>query len=695
MAAKRPRISTNKLNILDFSLGIRAGEINDNFDLIRYWIESERLRIGGWGLVEGFELTKDLTNFSIHVSEGLLINEYGEEIEVPEHTFHVGPPQYPETADNITETLTADNTGLIKLSYPIYSNTKHKVINYMAGDGQDFTTDVLTLRDVDTNQALSIAGDVEWIEETYIKLTSRWAHREIRIEYLYAADRIDAIFVKNDGSEYKDPMPVGIISTSPSQQVVQDYFNDGWYLIGFAYWHVGREIDVEFFTGDRTLRKVFVDKNNVLYLNGKPYREKTVIYFEEPKPPQENDLWYDVVTEILYIWRPNEDGEYEWQPVNDLARGITEVYQFSPEENPDDLQTFDFNSQPKLFFMPGKHQITVIVDQVVVMEDQYEELYYDKDEVERLKAQARTEEAEDLYASLQKNLTGYGIKFTYPLERPSIVEIRISHDLNTRKHETDVFQHDCVFLKTDSQTVASASTLTYSVGCEYESGMAQLEIYKNGIRLINDVHYKEVQRDGSYATEPGQLCNRFKLLAIPNVGDILDFRVLRQMSSYANLKAIIKEFEDEVTACQTQVANIQEEVAEATEEFRRQNTSYGQRLTQTESDIISLQSGKMNADIRIAKANLDASIYNGIVSDRIEMTKQANAFSIFLNNVAPTDFVQITYALTDESAPILLLPQRGDYVLEATTDGSNLRLNGKWLNTASAKLYINGFKIGV
>ena len=57
VAAVPPRIY--ELNTLDFSLGIRAGEINDNFDLLRYWIEAERLRVGGWGIVEGFELSKD------------------------------------------------------------------------------------------------------------------------------------------------------------------------------------------------------------------------------------------------------------------------------------------------------------------------------------------------------------------------------------------------------------------------------------------------------------------------------------------------------------------------------------------------------------------------------------------------------------------------------------------------------------
>ena len=43
-----------KLNELDFSPGIRASDINENFELLKRWIEEERLRVSGWGIVEGF-----------------------------------------------------------------------------------------------------------------------------------------------------------------------------------------------------------------------------------------------------------------------------------------------------------------------------------------------------------------------------------------------------------------------------------------------------------------------------------------------------------------------------------------------------------------------------------------------------------------------------------------------------------------
>ena len=43
MATKR----ITKLNELDFSPGIRASDINENFELLKRWIEEERLRVSG------------------------------------------------------------------------------------------------------------------------------------------------------------------------------------------------------------------------------------------------------------------------------------------------------------------------------------------------------------------------------------------------------------------------------------------------------------------------------------------------------------------------------------------------------------------------------------------------------------------------------------------------------------------------
>lgn len=703
-AKERPRKKTgeiiDKLNILNFALGIRAEEINENFELLKYWIEAERLRMGGWGLVEGFELTKvvekigDVFDFKIHVDKGVLINEKGEEIHVDEWMTD----SIPVNKDQVAETLIVDEEGKLKLEYPIYSNRWRHVIYYApemsAVDGISAETIINEIRrsnelkiyELSTNRPVDLTSDIVYIAEKEICLHPNWIGKELRIEYLHADDRIDGIFVKNDGSEYsyKKNIGVGNISTSPSIQNIQDYFEQGWLLIGFAYWHVGQIVDVEFFTGDRMLRKVFVDRNNILYLNGKPYQEKTVIYFVEPNPPQENDLWYDVETEILYIWRKGPDGEYGWQPVNDLARSVTEIYQFRETENPDDLQTLNFFNHPKLFFMPGRHQLMVIIDQVVIMEDQYEELYYGKDEIEALDPEIYPEQ----YAQLQKNLCGYGIRFKYPLERPSVIEIRVTHDLNTRKHEEDLFQHEHVFTQTGQYTVEDPSANVFSAKCEYEYGTSQLEVFLNGLKLSPD-KYTEIQK-----AENSGLCDRFSIENLL-VGDIVDFRVIRTVSSYANLKLIIKEYEDKIKELTETVTENVLSINQEQEIIRGNQDELEENVAMHTAQITALQQNALTKTYPVVKENLAQDLRNGIATGKINKKFITNMGTFFLEDVKPTDFIVVAYEASNDTDMRLLSEARNDFALEESEDGTFLHLDGRWLDDAAAAIYITGLKIGV
>ena len=690
MAAKLPNIQ--ELNTLNFSLGIRAKEINDNFDLIRYWIEAERLRIGGWGLVEGFELTKDIQRYStaegwkywnatIHVGAGILINEQGQEVHVAEHTENCMPPRYTP----VREVVKADAYGLLNIKYPVYSKSFHHVAYYIPEeDQQELDPGEIVIKIRDTETQLGLYTDIEWIAGNQIKLTSNWANQEFDLAYDYSDDRIDGIFVKHDGSRYI--MELGIISTSPSEEKVQDYLTNGWYLVGFAYWHIGREVDVEFFTADRTLRRVYVNKNNILYLNGKPYSEKTVIYFEEPDPPQENDLWYDVEREILYIWRPR-NGKYQWIPVNDLARTITNTYTFHKNENPEDLQTFLFESCPELNFMPGRNQLMIIIDQVVIMQDQYDELY--------------SEGGENHYS-------GYGFRLKYPLERPSIVEVRVQHSLNTRYDEEDMFQHNWLFREEGEYVVADTDTgVLYDMKCTYASGQKETEIYKNGLRLMPGVHYAEVRyEDEQDADEEGQQCGYIRLLQPPEIGDVISFRVLRQVTGFADLKAAFHDYETRLMECeqalfnpieadtgvdQPLIAGIKQNIGD----LQAHVTNILARLADAEDTVTSMEDNKMDTDTVFDENYLDNTVRKGIINGKIEMNLQTNSSSIFLEDVSPDDFLTIAYIKNNLSDPILLLRERYDYSLAETEGGSYLHLAGKWLNDAQASVYITGLRLGV
>ncbi len=656
----------NKLNILDFSPGIRAEEINENFDLIKRWIEAERIRIGGWGLVEGFDLSADLTNFTITVSNGIMINQAGEEVKVSGTKIMAGPPVF----KNITEEHVIKEDGSIELQFAPYSDINKHTIIYNPPDHVSFNEEELTITDIETGMNLTLR-DIRFIDENVIIVNSEYAEKRVRIQYLYANDRIDAIFLKKDGSEYI--YEKGIISTSPSQEVIQDYLKNGYYLIGLAYWHIGKTIKVDFITADRTLRPIYVDENGNIFLNGKLYKGYKFIYFEEPKNPEPNDLWYDTVNEILYIWRPDENGKYRWTPINDLSRFNREYGCFNIKENPQDLRTFMFDEKPNLRFVPGYNQLTIIIDQVVLMRDQYEEIF-DPSKFD-----------EDI-------CSGKGFRLKQPLERPSVVEVLVDHSINTKGQKLELFPHISSFLKIESIEVNDNTVKRINTEGEYEIGNNQLEVWINGRHLVNKTEFIETKKDFVPATENdlGKLSDAFEIKAVLNVGDIITYKITRYMATYDHLRKI-------TDALNKRVDDAVRDLHAATDELHEviTNTSTALddlkvRVKGNEDNIAMLNEEKIS---EVALKDILPEVKQKLVADKKCFVQNITSNQISLPMISRNDFVSIYYI--DGQTTRMILIENEDYVIVENGTGIIVELESYLIGNENAKLYIEAVMIGV
>lgn len=659
---------TEELHNLDFTVGIRSQQINENFDLLRRWIEAERLRAGGWGLVEGFELTKDLSDFSIHVSEGTLINQDGKEVKVDEYKFIAGPPVYKE----LTEETVVGAEGLIQLEHPAYSNIEKHCIIYNPPQNPILHDEEFSILNLDTGTYLT-TKDIIFIDQDSVIINTDYVGARIQINYLYANDRIDAILLKKDGSEYI--YEIGIISTSPSQEVIKDYLDKGYYLIGFAYWHIGTEVDVQFITVDRTLRPIFVDENNNLYINGILYTGHKFIYFNKPDNPLENDLWYDTEKEILYIWRPNkETGEYEWKAINDLSRFYREYGIFTELENPDDLQTFTFEEKQNLRFIPGYNQLTIVIDQVVIMRDQFEELYDD----------VRYE---------SDGVTGYGFKLKTPLERPSIVEVYCDHSVNTNSDAMELFPHIASFVDTKVFTIQSdTDSNIFTTDGEYELGNNQLEVWLNGVLLNSPNLFCELKADetASTADDLGILSNKFQVLVTLKAEDTITYRITRHMATYDNFRKVsdalnekVNTAIDELHESQVELDNLINNVSSAINDIKESNTQLNKKVSTIENNYISKETGVTAEDLA---DDLKSKVISGIQY----FNQSAVSSEITLMNFSENDFFSL-YWINDMTRLILI--RDTDYNISAIENGIVINLEPQWIND-TAIIYIEAINLG-
>jgi hypothetical protein len=232
---------------------------------------------------------------------------------------------------------------------------------------------------------INISGNI-------ITVNASWAGQKVFVEYLYSLNRIDAVLVSPAG-EYQ--IEKGIISTSPSHIEFENY--NGYSTVALIEIVVDNQNYLLVYDKYKALRKIYVDNENRLFINGKLYKEPQSIYFEQPEMPEINSLWYDVENNRLMIWR-EEQGVIGWfYAENENFGPVKELKIFNPENNPQDLKTFIFEEE-RLFFSPGSNQVEVIIDNTVLMNDQFLEL----------------EE-------------GNGIQLVKALDKPAFVEFRITH----------------------------------------------------------------------------------------------------------------------------------------------------------------------------------------------------------------------------------------------------------------------------
>ena len=665
---------TTKLNKLDFSPGIRASEINENFELLKRWIDEERLRVSGWGLVEGFNLAKDLDNFTITVGSGVIIDKKGAQIDISgkifdgyDLNFEYGLRPEPK---NIDETVTADENGVLHLQYPIYSedNTRpdffYKIVYYESGR----LPNDLTIIDEATMNPLT-RNDVDTVKADEIKLMPGFEGKRIIVRYKYANDRIDGIFLNKKSLEDGS---IPVFRYEIGQETDTPLCHEDEYIIGYAYWHVDKAIDVEFITQDRSYRQVYVDEKGDLYLMGEKYNGYKFIFFgskeEVTSRPLVNDLWYDTEENILKIWRADiYTKEFAWFPVNDLARFNREIKIYEPSDNPEDLQTFIFedSADKNLVFVPKRNQLTIIIDQIVLMQDQFEELYDEN---------AGTFEA-----------SGYGFRLIEPLDEPRVVEVRVEHSANTQSYTQDLFSKVAAFVSDGQLQIQSLNSKYHYLPEQYETGKCELELWLNGKRLLCGEDFFEARLNADGTKElvaQGDISSLSSLVYIDiplSADDVICFKITRFMSTYSNFNASLEPIKSRITEVDDYSKG---HIGKLEEDFSRHEAYSSNAFSTVDREIEDIKNKYREKTATIKQYELDSELESKIKHPVRRFVRKAYNPDPF--SAKSSDYISVIWADGPDRVPLIT---NLDYRLIEEDGEIALELASQW-ESQTAKLYI-------
>lgn len=294
-------MSDKKIKLIDFSQGIRSTEIQQNFEVIQNEINKERKSVAGSGISYGLDFY--LNQFSLNISQGCLIDNEGEDIYIEATTIEIDKPvliekvERSKSIDNynrlfleetpyaLSRTTTSDNVSISQSGVQVN-------ISGMMGEAS-----IINIASID-QKVLYVSNPTGTINTLTVDVT-----------YKYTFKRRDIIFIDKD---FKIQYRKGITSPSPSiPRIGADEYS---YILGYI------EVDGHFIEDKddrdakpvakttlikefKSIRNVYTDENNMLYLCGTPFDAIKIIHMEEPSNPTDDTLWYDEAVNKLKIWR--------------------------------------------------------------------------------------------------------------------------------------------------------------------------------------------------------------------------------------------------------------------------------------------------------------------------------------------------------------------------------------------------------
>ena len=683
----------NELKIIDFTGGIRSGDIHDNFNVISDQISRERLSVAGYGISSGLELS--INGFFTSISEGSLVGRNGAEAFLDSKTVKIEKPRLSGVIDKVFLIESEGKITLDNIPYCLHRESAVTINSINSG---------LYIYDYSTNERISLRA----INDNILVVDSSYAGSLARISYSYTNKRYDTIYINKD-KEIKSIE--GTTSSSPSAIIP----TDSMYVLGYI------EVDPLVINEKnervakliiredaRNVRNLYTDKNNKLYICGTLFDDLQIIHMTQPSTPHSEQLWYDFGSNKLKVWK-EIDGTNMWVNVNDTSIvPALESYIFTPENNPQDGKTFIFPSENiNLRYVPGKNSLDIRIDQGVLHRDQFSEVT-----MSQARGDASLRELLTLVYGYDGNLIdsvdeeieniGIGFKLSSPLDQNCYVEALVTQ----RTHENPLFkrfQRTSTFVSEGSFQAAGADN-TFTIDGSYLFGENQLEVYVDGKKLVRGREYLE-GKESEYVYEnnvlvspkAGNLMRTFTIkLNLPTNSTVV-YRISTNINSYDHIEKIMGDLKKSIDTSKT-VSN--QAIAIATALEAETNLS----IAEINSGIDALIEKSLEHDTfmkktdKISADNLNDALLKKTITGFINKTLTKTTGSMMpAPGIKKEDFI-VMYNISGNTmlrrTEDDLASADGDYYVENTESGTIIMFKETASVEEGASLYITGMQIG-
>jgi hypothetical protein len=231
--------------IIDFSNGIRSEEIQHNFDALEEQVSRERLAIAGYGISYGLKFS--INGFNVNMEDGAIVDKTGKEMFYDAQSMNISLPELIEwksrvtTVDQYGQIIFNDGNGHIRLMDIPYAANR-----LTTADNVDVSQSGVSVKDADNaNMIIPIVS----IQKNIIHVDSKWAGRKVSVQYKYAFNRYDTIYIDED---YTVKVAEGLSSSTPGYYIPPQ----NKYILGFI------KVDAHHLSTDgKTYAAILVEKD--------------------------------------------------------------------------------------------------------------------------------------------------------------------------------------------------------------------------------------------------------------------------------------------------------------------------------------------------------------------------------------------------------------------------------------------------
>lgn len=494
----------NKLQLIDFSQGIKSTEIQHNFNALQEQLNKERISVAGAGISYGLDFK--LTDFTLSISEGCLINNKGEEVYIDKTTIEIDKPILIE---KIERQLKVNKYNRVYLKETPYAPNRLTI-----SQNVDVSEAGISITRSGSEDKISLAS----IDKKILNLkpiVGSLENMSVDVRYNYTFKRRDIIFIDNN---FKIQYRQGITSPSPSIPGINK--EEYTYILGYIEvdgHHLNMITDkveamARVIKEFKSIRNVYTDTNNKLYLCGTPFESLKVIHLVEPENPEENTFWYDSFSNELKIWKATDENIFVKEYLVETSNPHAE-YKFKTDVP---------------YLHKGK-QLTVYLNGTILDESQYIE-GTDLTDVQKRESYIFSSEFQVLAGITKGDKISYRIERTdgfmewVTINNKSYIEMeeRLLWNPNDMEYEEVQYEHDKQHFFFHA---------TKNKNCLFTPDKNCLEILVDQIPLHND-QFKEITMLDAIASEDASMIRK-KLINYYGYNDEFDMQNIHE--EYENI----------------------------------------------------------------------------------------------------------------------------------------------------------------